>query len=59
MQLTIINSKKQANNHFLRRGRLQSVWLEQGGEGEPGGRLAQDAGAGGHVLVLLVGNQMY
>ena len=50
MQLTIINSKKQANDHLLRRGGLQSVWMEQGGEGEPGGRLAQDAGAGGQVF---------
>ena len=59
MQLTIINSKKQANDHLLRRGGLQSVWMEQGGEGEPGGRLAQNAGAGGHVLFLFVANQMY
>ena len=33
------------------------MWLEQGGEGEPGGRLAQNAGAGGHVLFLFVANQ--
>ena len=59
MQLTIINNKKQANHQLLRRGGLQSVWLEQGGEGEPGGRLAQNAGAGGHVLFLFVANQMY
>ena len=33
------------------------MWLEQGGEGEPGGRLAQNSGAGGHVLFLFVANQ--
>ena len=30
------------------------MWLEQGGEGEPGGRLAQNSGAGGHVLFLFL-----
>ena len=54
MQLTIINSKKQANDHLLRRGGLQSVWMEQGGEGEPGGRLAQNPRTGGLVLFLRV-----